>query len=464
MLKFVLLAVILPLTNTLDRVEEARRQGQYQDALTLLQQVQQESPDAFRINNLLYLQSVLQQQAGLNDEARQGFETVLAAGFPLPDSVLLHLIDVTDRSDLDQRRKYFQGFLERFPAHPRWSSVALEYADLLGENNRDDEARRWYERLISSGRMYVRTSRLRVAQLLLNPSEAGDPSSVNRRAEAIARLSKLLAENDHDPIALEAATQLRKIETINGLTETDLRHRAMAFMSNHDGNTARTYLNRLVDRFPESAARPEYEYLIARALYLEDRRKDAIAAYDRTYRKYPSSEWGIYSRYLSGNLSLAFTDYQQAVLAFRDVTENHADSEYFDRALAGLAEALVWLGDRAGAEQALTKGLTPPGSRSYAFHYQLARLRIEDGRYGEALSNLKAISQLTSEQLPSGVTREEVLFWKGFCEQQTGQAAESQQSYQAAANGRANYFGYLARQRLESPVAPGQGATPDQME
>jgi soluble lytic murein transglycosylase-like protein len=54
-----------------------------------------------------------------------------------------------------------------------------------------------------------------------------------------------------------------------------------------------------------------------------------------------------------------------------------------------------------------------------------------------------------------------VLFCKGFCEQQIGLPRESQDSYQAAANGRANYFGYLARQRVAvSPVASTVTDTP----
>jgi len=453
MLKLALLLTLLPLSNALDRVEEARRQGQYQQAITLLEQVRQESPDGYRLNNLLYLQSVLQQQAGLKDEARQGFEQVLESGFPLPDAVLLHLIDVTEGSELDHRQKYFESFLSRFPAHPRWSSIALQYADLLDESERSEEARRWYERLISNGRQYVRTSRLRIAELLLKATPP-DQVSLTRRKEATAILAKLLIENDHDPLALQAANHLQKIEKINGLTEVDLRHRAMAFMSNRKPDAAKIYLNRLVTRYPKSASRPEYEYLLARSFYLDGRRKDAIAGYDRTYRKFPASEWGVYSRYLSGNLSLGLNDYQPAIAAFRDVVDNHAGSEYFDRALTGLADALIWLGDRPGAEQALTKGLTSPASRNYWIHYQLARLRIEDARYQEALANLSQISQLTSQQLPSGVTREEVLFWKGFCEQQTDKPAESQLSFLAAANGRANYFGYLARQRVESPGTP----------
>ncbi len=449
MLKFALLLTLLPLANTLDRVEEARRQGQYREAVTLLEQIRQDSPEVYRLNNLLYLQAVLAQQAGLKDEARQGFEAVLESGFPLPDAVLLHLIDVTEADDLDQRRQYFEPFLERFPAHPLWSSIALQYAELLGENNRDREARRWYERLISIGRMYVRTSHLGIAELLLKDAQPGQ-APVNRRKEATAILAKLLVENDHDPIALAAANHLRKIEKINRLTEAELRHRAMAFISNSEAAAARIYLNGLTNRYPKSASRPEYDYLLARSFYLEGRRRDAIEAYDRTCRRFPASEWGVYSRYLSGNLSLGLNDYPQAIAAFREVVDNHVGSEYFDRALTGLADALIWLGDRSSAEQALSRGLANPGNRSHSFHYQLARLRIEGARYQEALPNLSQISQLTSQQLPAGVIREEVLFWKGLCEQQLGMAAESQQSYLAAANGRANYFGYLARQRVES--------------
>ncbi|MFB3903377.1 MAG: transglycosylase SLT domain-containing protein [Acidobacteriota bacterium] len=449
MLKFVLLLTLLPLPDTLDRVEEARRQGRYREAITLLEQVRRESPDVYRLNHLLYLQSVLQKQAGLKEQARQGFDTILESDFPLPDATLLHLIDVTASIDLDERRKYFESFLERYPAHARWSAVALQYADALAKDHRDTQATRWYERLIANGRMYVRTSRLRVAELLLKGPDVGR-TDVKRRREAAGILAKLLVEDDHDSIALEAARHLRKIEQITRLSEIELRHRARAFISNREGASARVYLNRLINRYPKSASRPEYGYLLGRSFYLDGRKRDAIAVYDRTYRRFPTSEWGVYSRYLSGNLSLGLNDYQQAILAFREVVEKHSGSEYFDRALLGLADALIWQGDRPGAEGALTKGLAKPGSRAHSFHYQLARLRIEEGRYQEALTNLGQICALTSQQLPSGVTREEVLFWKGFCEQQMGLAAESQQSYLAGASGRANYFGYLARERAGS--------------
>jgi len=448
MLKFVLLLTLLPLQNTLDRVEEARRQGRYQEALTLLRQTAEESPDLFRANHLLYMQSVIQQQAGLKDEARQGFETLLGTSFPLPDSVLLHLIQATEGSELDQRMSHFEAFLDRFPDHSRWPAISLQYADLLAENRQDEEARRWYERLISKGKSYVRTSRLRLAELFLNGHQAGTESE--KRAKALALLKRLVAENDADSIALQAATHLKRIEPIASLTQAELRRRALAFINNRSGDAARPYLNRLLAISGRGLARAEYEHLSARSAQVEGRRREAIAAYDRNYRKFPASPWGVYSRYISANLSLGLQEYQQAVGGFRDIVDNHPDSEYFDRAVFGLADALLWLGDRAAAEAILNKGINKPGDRNRAFHYQLARLKIDEGRYQEAVTNLGPIAGLMSEELPSAVTREEVLYWKGFCEQQIGLAAASQESYRAASNGRANYFGYLARQRVEA--------------
>ncbi|HXK58874.1 MAG TPA: transglycosylase SLT domain-containing protein [Acidobacteriota bacterium] len=448
MLKYLVLLSLLPLNGTLDRVEQARIQGRYSEAAALVRQVAQESPVLFRANNLRYLQAVLEQQAGLKDGARQGFETLLDTDFPLPDSVLLHLIEVTDgTTPLNERRDYFETFLARFPEHPRWPTAVLQYADLLAEDNQGDEAKNWYERLISRGSVQARTARLKLADWLLKPRPEGDSTS---RSEALTILERLLLENDGDSIAFEAVRRLRELESLNSLTESQLRSRALACLNNRAPDAARPYLNRLLTAFQNSSRRAEYEYLMARVPHLEGRRKDAIVAYDRVYRRFPASEWGLYSRYLSANLSLALQAYQQAAAGFREIVENHSQSEYFERAVVGLSDALVWLGDRTGAEEVLVKASSGTPDRGLGLNYHLARLRIDDGRYEEAARNLDRIAHLTSAELPSGVTREEVLFLKGLCEQQIGLLELSRSTYQDAARGRANYFGYLARERSEA--------------
>jgi soluble lytic murein transglycosylase len=85
----------------------------------------------------------------------------------------------------------------------------------------------------------------------------------------------------------------------------------------------------------------------------------------------------------------------------------------------------------------------------------LVRLALEDQRYGEALDRLNLLAGLGAAQLPSGVTREEIAYWKGHCEGQLGRTGQSSASYLEAARGRPNYFSYLAREGLDPPI---QGA------
>ena len=111
----------------------------------------------------------------------------------------------------------------------------------------------------------------------------------------------------------------------------------------------------------------------------------------------------------------------------------------------------TWLMPTAGWDKTrrrrrqLEKGLQVSlGSKKRRFYYYLARLYIEQGRPQEALTQIGRLERLTSRQLPSGVTREEIWYWKGVCLQQVGQRQTARQAFQRAARGNPNYFAYLA--------------------
>jgi soluble lytic murein transglycosylase-like protein len=445
MLHVLLLATLLPLTGTLDQVEQARAAGQHQQALDLLGQLQRQSPDLYKANNLLYLQAVLEEQAGLPDVARTHFGEILESDFPLPDNVLLHLIKLTDKDELDRRKGYFHAFLSRFPKHALWGPTAAQFADLLAENHQDQQAIIWRRRIVAQGGPLARESRLYLGKLLL---KRGATTAANRR-DALALLNRVLAENAVDAIALEAATELRRVEVFARLSERDLYRRALVFVSRRQPVVAQPYINQLIGgRFPSSPNLPEYRYLAGRSLLVAGKSQAAIKAYERAYRLFPRADWGVYSLLQVGSLKLARKDYEGAAQAFGAIVENNAGSAHFQTACVNLAETRILRGRRAAAAQGLRDAIKRPEAKGPLLPYRLALLRIEDQDYQEASESLGLISGLSSEELPPGVTREEVLFWLGFCLEKLNLADEAAKLRLDTVLGRPNYFAFLARERL----------------
>ncbi len=131
------------------------------------------------------------------------------------------------------------------------------------------------------------------------------------------------------------------------------------------------------------------------------------------------------------------------------------DNPYFEAAVIDFSEALVYQGDRAAAEQFLEESLAKAGRSDRArFQYHLARVRIEQEKWATALVCLKELKKLTGEQLPAGVTEEEVAYWLGVCLERTGATEDASESYRQAANGQRNYFAYLSAARIPVSLRP----------
>jgi soluble lytic murein transglycosylase-like protein/TolA-binding protein len=445
MLRLVVLLTLIPLESSLDEIGQLRVQRQYDQALSILEQVEREAPERFRSNHLLYLQAVVEKEAGLMGRATAHFEEMLRTDFPLPDALLLHLISSSEASPLPARRGYFEAFLTRFPSHPRWAAVAVAFAGALRESGQAEEAMAWYGQVVAARRGSGRHAQLNLAILQLQTT---GPAEGEKRALALSALSSLIAENQADQVALQAAEELHRHEEIAGVPEQELQRRARVFLNHRQTRRARLYLGRLMSAFGSSVSRAEYEYLNARAASIDGDRKEAVKLYQATWTRFPQSSWGITSRYLAGNLLLGLGDYRAAADSFLTIVQNHPGSDYMERAAAGLIDAHLWLGERSKAEEILRALTRDDRGPRLTLNYYLARLQFEGRRYREAAESLGRISHLASEQLPPGVTREEVLFLRARSLEQTGSKQAALPVYQQAMLGSPNHFAHLSRKRL----------------
>ncbi len=440
------------LPELLEQAASARAEERFSDALRHLQTAEQAYPKLYELNNLIYLESVTRRQAGQLDQAAEGFQSLLNTDFPLQDSVLLHLIET--RHPPPATGHLFEEFLTEHEKHRQWGSVALQYARLLEEQNLTNEALTWYDRIIDRAGPQARPARLNRALLLLKPSGHKPPASgITSQSSGLAQaeLSLLMAANENDDIAYRAARELHKLQPLERLGETDTRRRARVFLNNRQTDTARPYLQKLLRDFPKSPSADEDAYLLARSYSFDGDFKKTIDAYNESYRRYPATYWGLFSKYLTGNMYLRLDDYQEAIEAYRYIIDRHPKSELVDNAYYNLGDAYRWLGQTQAAQEAARRALSVLApSEKDRFRYFLAVLHLESDEWTSALQYLQALDHLSSVQLPSGVTQEEIYYWKGYALEHLGRKDEAFAAYEEAFTGSPNYFAYISRDRASS--------------
>ncbi len=426
--------------DPLQPVRVAMEGQDWDGAIAKLELLESDFPEAYQWNHLAYLKGVLLKRGGFDRRAQAALDAIAESSFPMADYALLHLIDLAEGS-LDEQAGYVERFLKRFPDHPRWSQTALDYGRALGRAERWAEAKHWLDQVWRRGSGSLsRQAALEHALIHLDLDE-------NR--EAINDLERLLVKSERDDVAFRAARELHRLQPATELHEGEARRRARVFLNNRDGATAREYLRYLIEKFPRSLARDQYAYLWARTLDIQGRLQAARAAYLEAYRQHPSSSWGVYSRYLAGNLALRAKDYPEAENDYRWVVQRHSSSRYAARAWFNLADTYRWLGRPDEARRTLLQALGQiRGSEQRQFRYALARADLEAGDFTSALTQLERLDHLSSLRLPSGVTREEIHFWKGFALDRLGRFDEARAAFRTAAGGSPNYFAFLSRARL----------------
>ncbi len=431
--------------NPLQGIHTARESGDYEGALDLLNRFETSQPELFALNNLDYLKARL-----LIDSGRIETGIALLAALDwreslLGDSILVALLERAPDPLSPARRPHLLAFLENYPGHPSWPRWALAYADALKEHNQVLEAVEWYDRVWRAG---VGSPSRRAA---LEHARSHLPR--NHPAEAIRDLQNLIKKSTKDDVALQAVLDLHDLLPLAESSESGIRQRVNILVSNRRTKMARDYLDYLLGKFPRSLSAPQYRYLVARSYVFDGQLEKAYEGYRECYAEFPSADRGIFCKYQAGNTALRKLSYPTAIQEYREFLSAHPTHRRANRTYYNLADSYRWWGKDGEAEKTALRALEKfKGAAGRQFHYYLTRLYVEQKRFAEALHQLSYLDKLSSRSLPSGVTREEIQYFKGISLIQTERKETAQDAFRSGSEGRPNYFGYLCRDRLGERV------------
>jgi soluble lytic murein transglycosylase len=258
-----------------------------------------------------------------------------------------------------------------------------------------------------------------------------------------------------DDFALTAVRQLDALEKAAPLTlsEADLLLRASVYQFNRDFAGARAYYQTLIDRYPQSGTLPNALVQFGRGYYLEYKYDDAIKVFQRVYDVYPQSTA---ARDAVGWLASSYVRMKRtddAVAAYKLLIDRFPDNPNPERAYLNIIDALHEAGRHPDAlnwvQQTRARFKTDLGD-ALALFAQL-RIHLAQASWAAAVRDaeeLAKFSDLGGTRVPGGTTAAEVSFLRAFALEQLGRTEEAVAGYLAIPDGRNEYYGARATQRL----------------
>lgn len=258
-----------------------------------------------------------------------------------------------------------------------------------------------------------------------------------------------------DDFALTAVRQLDALEKAAPVNLSEAEHllRASVYQFNRDFAGAREHYQTLIDRYPQSGTLPNAMVQLGRGYYLEYKYEDGIKAFQKVFDTYPQSTA---AREAVGWLASSYVRMKRtddAIAAYKLLIDRFPDNPTPDRAFLNIIDALHEAGRHPEAlnwvQQTRARFKNDLGGTLALF----AQLRIHLAQASWAAvvrdaEELAKLSDLGGTRVPGGTTAAEVSFLRGLALEQLGRTEEAVAAYLAIPDGRNEYYGARATQRL----------------
>jgi soluble lytic murein transglycosylase-like protein/Tfp pilus assembly protein PilF len=260
-----------------------------------------------------------------------------------------------------------------------------------------------------------------------------------------------------DDFALAAVRELDELEKASEpkttLTEADHLLRGSVYQFNRDFEGARVHYQAVVDTNPQSGAVPNALYQIGRGLYLEGKYEDALKTLQRVVDEFgqsPSARDAL-SSIAASYLRLKRTD--DAITAYKTFISRFPDAPNPERPYLNIIDALHEAGRYSEAlnwiQQTRSRFQNQLGG-ALALFAQM-RIHLAQGAWPAVTRDadeLLKFSDLGGTKVGGGTTRSEVTFLAAFALEQSGRTGEAVTFYLTIPDGRNEYYGSRATQRL----------------
>ena len=447
-------ATAFPVTgqSTSDPIVAAVESENWQAARSEINKLRTSNEALFRDRNYEYLLGRIAEKTGDLATASSSYQTIASNNSKLKQYALWRLAKIArSTGELVLERERLQQLLAAAPSSLLFDAATLRLSESFFESGDFQSAGNSARPLTLSKNIPLarKGSALMGAAYL----RAGKPS------EARDVYTKLLMQmpdaSRPDDFALEAVRQLDQLDkgSASNLPEVDLLLRASVYQFNRDFAGARIHYQTLIDRYPQSTTVPNAMFQIARGLYQEGKYEEAVKLFQKVFDSYPQSSSAREALGFVGSTYNRMKRTDDAVAAYKLLIDRFPDAPSPERPYLNLIdalheaerypEALNWV------QQTRARFKNDLGG-TLALFAQL-RIHMAQGSWATVVRDadeLLKLSDLGGTRVPGGTSTAEVTFLRGYALEQLGRNEEAIAGYLSIPDGRNDYYGTRATQRL----------------
>jgi soluble lytic murein transglycosylase len=401
-------------------------------------------------SNADYRQGRDAEAAGDIAKATASYQAVVTRGSILKEYALWRLARIArSTGDLPLERERLRQLLTTAPSSLLAETAKLRLAESFFESD-DFQAAAESARSLSVSKNVTLS---REALLLTAESLARAGKNMEAR-EVFTRLVMQMPEASRpDDFALAAVRKLDSFDNNATLPEAEHLLRASVYQFNRDFAGARFHYQTLIDRYPQSTTVPNALFQLARGFYLEAKYDDALKAFLKVADSYPDSTSAREALSFVGSTYLRMKRYDDAVAAYKRFIVRFPEAPNPERPFLNIIDTLHEAGRHNEAldwvQQTRARFKNEIGGTLAVF----AQLRIHLAQSNwpavvRDANELAKFSDLGGTRVPGGTNTHEVDFLRAYALEQMGQPEQALHAYLAIADGRNEYYGMRASQRL----------------
>ena len=406
-----------------------------------------------------YLRGRKAEASGDVATATANYQAVVSRNALLQEYALWRLSRIARATgDLVLERERLQRLIAIAPNSLLYETAALRLAESFFESGDFEAAANSAKPIAASKNVPV----AREAAALMGTAYVRDGKTTEARDAFTKLVMQMPDASRPDDFALVAVRELDALDKADAkaagtanLTEADLLLRASVYQFNRDFAGARVHYQALIDRYPQSGTLPNAKFQIARGLYNEAKYDDTITTLQKllatAFDSSPTTARDAVALLASTYVRLKRTD--DAVTTYKVLIDKFPDNPNPERAYLNIIDALHEAGRHADAlnwvQQTRARFKSDLGG-TLALFAQL-RIHLAQASWAAAVGDAEELakaSDLGGTRVPGGTNPAEVAFLRAFALEQLGRTEDAVAAYLAIPDGRNEYYGARATQRL----------------
>ena len=237
------------------------------------------------------------------------------------------------------------------------------------------------------------------------------------------------------------------------LTEGEHLRRANIYQFNRDFPDAKLHFEAIIARFPNGANVADAAFQTGRGYAQQGDHVEALKWFERVLEQYPDSITAKDALLQAASAYARVGKHKEAIKRYQKFIEKYPADEKLERAYLNTVdiyrdqgedqEALKW----CAKTREVFKGRLPEAVALFA----QARIHFVANDWPNALNDLEQLRSFSDlgGVTPGGTNTAEITFLKGFVLEQMRQYAEAIDIYLSIPDGRAEYYGWRATERLQ---------------